>query len=331
MKRLLLYFALFILIIFCVPIIFTNEFKTKEVSAEEINQNSSSKENSKEFDYGNFNNINLLHVESGEIQNLKLDYYLYGVVAAEMPASYEKEALKAQAVVARTYTIFKIKNGSKHENADICDSSLCCQAWISKENRFARWEENKKEEYWNKIVSAVNETKGKTIKYNGEPINAFFHSNSGGKTELPINVWGGEYPYLQVVSTSGEDVYSTYNSEIIVSKDELISKMLEKYSKFEIDFSKKDCIKIIETTEGDRVKKVKIGNIEASGVEIRSMFGLKSANFKIEIIDDNIKFSVIGYGHGVGLSQSGSDALAKQGKKYDEIIKHYFKDVEISE
>lgn len=107
--------------------------------------------------------------------------------------------------------------------------------------------------------------------------------------------------------------------------------MLEKYSGFEIDFSKPDCIKILEYNENKRVKKMLIGNIEISGVEARSIFGLKSANFKFEILDDNIKFSVIGYGHGVGLSQCGSDALAKSGKKFDEIIKYYYKDVEISE
>ena len=190
---------------------------------------------------------------------------------------------------------------------------------------------DKKDEYWNKIVSAVNSTKGKIAMYNDEPINAFFHSNSGGKTELPINVWGGSYPYLQVVSTSGEDAYTTYHSEINLSKDELIQKMLEKYSEFKIDFENQECIKITEYTEGERVKKIKIGNIELSGANARSIFGLKSAKFNFEIIDNNVKFIVVGYGHGVGLSQSGSDALAKQGKNYEEIIKYYYKDVEISE
>ena len=329
MKKLLLYFLLVILLIFCLPIVFTNPFESEEVIADEVMiQNIIEEE---KFDYGEYSNIQLLHVASGEVENLDLDTYLYGVVSAEMPASYELEALKAQAVVARTYTIFKIKNGSKHVNADICDDSTCCQAWITKENRMARWEEDKREGYWKKIVTAVNQTKGKIAMYNGQPINAFFHSNSGGKTELPINVWGGTYPYLQVVSTTGEDAYTTYNSEIILSKDELIQKMLEKNSKFEIDFEEKECIKIMEYTEGERVKKIKVGNIELSGVEARTILGLKSAKFKFEVFKDNIKFSVVGYGHGVGLSQSGSDALAKQGKKYEEIIKYYYKDVEISE
>lgn len=328
MKKLCLYFILIILLIFCLPIVFTNPFKTEEVVSNQVIEE---KIMEKSFDYGEYSNIKLLHVGNKEVENIDLDTYLYGVVSAEMPASYEIEALKAQAVIARTYTIFKIKNGSKHENADICDDSKCCQAWISKENRMARWEDDKKEEYWKKILTAVYETVGKVVLYNGEPINAFFHSNSGGKTELPINVWGGSYPYLQVVSTNGEDAYTTYKSEIILSKDELIQKMLEKNEKFKIDFKDKECIKVLEYTEGGRVKILKVGNVEISGVEARSIFGLKSAKFNFEIIKDNIKFYVVGYGHGVGLSQSGSDALAKQGKDYVEIIKYYYKDVEISE
>lgn len=329
MKRILFYTLFIVLLIFGMPIIFTNEFEVKETMAKDTVTENKTENNT--FDYGQYNNIKLLHSETGIVEELPLDTYLYGVVSSEMPAVYREEALKAQAVVARTYTIYKIKNGSKHENADICDSPSCCQAWISKENRFSRWEEKDRENFWNKIVNAVESTKGKIITYNNEPINAFFHSNSGGKTELPINVWGGEYPYLQVVETSGEDMYSTYSSEVVISKDELISKMLEKNSKFEIDFSKEDAIKILGYTDGERIKEIQIGNTVLSGVEARAIFGLKSAKFNFEIIDNNIKFTVSGYGHGVGLSQSGSDALASQGKNYEEIIKHYYKDVEISE
>lgn len=323
MKKIVFYFAFTIILIFIMPIIFTNKFKTEEVSTEDIIE--------EKFDYGEYGTINLLHIETGNIEVLDLDNYLYGVVASEMPADFEIEALKAQAVVARTYTIYQIKNGGKHENADMCDSALCCQAWISKENRLARWEENVREEYWNKIVRAVNDTKGKFVLYNNEPINALFHSNSGGKTELAINVWGGNFPYFQAVETSGEDTYTSYNSEVEVSKDELIKRMLEKYSGFKINFEDEECIKILEYTDGDRVQKIKIGNIEISGVECRKIFELKSAKFNFEILENSVKFEVIGYGHGVGLSQCGSDFLAKQGMLYNEIIKYYYKDVEISE
>lgn len=324
MKKIIFYFFFVIILIFAMPLIFTNQFKTEEVLSSDM-------EEEEKFDYGDYSQIKLLHIEDGSVEDLDLDSYLYGVVASEMPASFEVEALKAQAVVARTYTIYQIRNGNKHENASICDSANCCQAWISKENRFARWEEDLREEYWKKIVSAVNDTKGKIIFYNNEPINALFHSNSGGKTELAINVWGGSFPYFQTVETSGEDAYSSYNSEIEISKDELIKVMLENYSEFEINFEDKNCISILEFTEGDRVEKIKIGNIEMSGVEARKKFGLKSAKFNFEILENSVKFTVIGYGHGVGLSQCGSDSLAKSGMKFDEIIKYYYKDVVISE
>ena len=325
MKKIILYFIFFIVLIISMPIIFTNQFKSEEVVSNNI------EEEEIKYDYGDYSNIKLLHIETGEVQNLDLDDYLLGVVSSEMPANFEIEALKAQAVVARTYTIYQIKNGSKHENADMCDNSLCCQAWISKEDRFARWEEENREEYWNKIYQAVKGTKGKIILYEGEPINALFHSNSGGKTELSINVWGGNYPYFQSVETSGEEAYTSFNSETRISKDTLIQKMLEKYTNFSIDFSKEDAIKVLEYTDSGRVKIIQIGNTKISGVDARKIFSLKSAKFDVQIKNDEIVFNVQGYGHGVGFSQCGSDAMAKSGKKYDEIIKYYYKNVEISE
>ena len=321
MKKIVFYLIFIIILTFTMPLIFTNPFKTEETVADEIEK----------FDYGKYSSINLLHIDTGEVEQIDLDTYLYGVVASEMPATFELEALKAQAVVARTYTIYQIKNGSKHENADVCDSSYCCQAWISKENRMARWEEDKAEEYWNKILEAVNTTKGKIIFYEGEPINALFHSNSGGSTEISLNVWGGNFPYFQTVETSGEESYSSYSSEVEISKDDLIKKMLERYSDFKIDFSDNNCINIEEYTSSGRISKISIGNKQISGVEARSIFGLTSAKFNFEILENSIKFSVLGYGHGVGLSQCGSDVLAKNGKNYEEIIRYYYKDVEIHE
>lgn len=324
MKKIIFYLIFIIIITFCMPLIFTNPFETEEVVAEEQIEE-------EKFDYGEFSNIKLLHTETGVVEDIDLDTYLYGVVSSEMPADFELEALKAQAVVARTYTIYQIRNGGKHENADVCDSSYCCQAWISKENRMARWEADIAEEYWNKIMKAVNDTKGKIIFYGGEPINALFHSNSGGSTELSLNVWGGNFPYFQTVETSGEEYYSSYSSEVEISKDDLIQKMLEKYSDFKIDFSKADCIRIEGYTDSGRIQRLIIGNRLITGVEARTIFGLKSAKFNFEILENSVKFSVIGYGHGVGLSQCGSDALAKNGQNYEEIIKHYYKDVEIHE
>ena len=333
MKKIFIYFLVLIFICFAIPIIFTQEFseRTSSQNVENGNLEDSNIIEESTYNYKDYNTIKLLHTETGEIQEIDLDEYLYGVVSAEMPASFEEEALKAQAVVARTYTIYKIvNNDGKHGEADICDDSGCCQAWISKDDRFARWEEDEQENNWKKIVNAVNSTQGKIITYEGKPINAFFHSNSGGATEAPIDVWGGSgYPYLQSVSTSGEDAYSQYSSEATFSKNEFIEKIKEVHSDFEINFDEEDCIKIEEYTDGNRVKTIKIGNLELSGVEVRTIFDLRSANFEITINGNEIKFKVIGYGHGVGMSQTGADSLAKEGSNYEDIIHHYYTNVEI--
>ena len=273
--------------------------------------------------------IKLLHLSTGEVEEIDLEIYLYGVVSAEMPATYHEEALKTQAIVARTYTMYKIKNEPKHDNADICDASTCSQAYITKEERLAKWKEEEREANWNRIIEAVDSTKGKVITYNGEVINAFFHANSGGKTEIASNVWGGkDYPYLQVVSTEGETEYTQYSSTVILSKEELLEKLKENHPDIQIDFNNENAIEILEYTEGERVKTVRFGNIEISGVEARQTFGLKSANFDL-VFGENIIFNVRGYGHGVGLSQTGANSMAKENKNYEEIIKHFYSGVEI--
>ena len=327
MKKILIYFILLIFICFSIPIIFTSNFSEKTSSKEVDNIVA----NEIEYNYTQYGTVKLLHTDTNKIEELDIDEYLYGVVSAEMPASFEEEALKAQAVVARTYTIYKIiNNEDKHGDANICDDSTCCQAWISEKDRKEKWKEDEKDTNWSKILNAVNSTKGEIITYEGKPINAFFHSNSGGATEAPVEVWGGSgYPYLQSVSTSGEDAYSQYSSEVEITKEEFTEKIKEEHSDFKIDFDEKDCIKIEEYTDGNRVKKIKIGNLELSGVEVRNILGLRSANFKVIIEKEKIKFEVIGYGHGVGMSQTGADSLAKEGKTYEEIIHHYYTNVEI--
>lgn len=328
MKKIVLYILIFVFVCFGIPIIFTKN-NSQNVS-KEMTLNSEITPNT--YDYKNYQTIKLLHTRVNQIEEINLDEYLYGVVSAEMPANFEKEALKAQAVVARTYTIYKIKtNSGKHEAAHICDNSACCQAWISKEDRFSKWDEPLRQNNWDKIAEAVNSTQGKIITYQNEPINAFFHSNSGGMTETTANVWGGTgYPYLQAVATSGEEAYTGYHSEVTLTKQTFIDKIKEKHSNFEIDFNEQECIKVLEYTDGNRIKKVKIGNLELSGVEVRTLLNLKSANFKISIDNENIKFEVIGYGHGVGMSQTGADSMAKSGSNYEEIIKHFYVGVEIS-
>ena len=337
MRKVIIYILGFVLICFTIPIIFTNrpekEVATQSNEENKIHENTMQEnvvaETEEPYVYQKYGTVKLLHNESGEVEEIGMDEYLYGVVSAEMPASYAQEALKAQAIVARTYTAYKMFKGSKHENADICDDSTCCQAWISKENRFAKWNEQDRESNWNKITTAVNDTTGKIITYNGDPINAFFHSNSGGSTETVSNVWGGtDYPYLQSVETSGEDGYTQYSSTVTLTKDEVVQKLQANYPEVQIDFNVDNEIQILEYTDSGRIKTIQFGNISISGVEARTIFGLKSAKFSIEI-GENVTFNVTGYGHGVGLSQTGADAMAKTGATCEQIINHYYTDIKI--
>lgn len=344
MKKVLIYFSGFLLLFFILPVMFSStspkENVQETVAAEQTTDNQEGQQTQQteqtqqqDYDYQKFKTIKLLHPSTGQVEELKIDEYLYGVVSSEMPASFELEALKAQAVVARTYTIYQTShNQGKHENADMCDDFNCCQAWISKDDRLAKWAPEEAENYWNKIVQAVDSTQGKIVAYNGQAINAFFHANSGGVTESSLNIWGGiDYPYLKSVETAGEEGYTQYASEVILSQQELLSKIQAKYQDCTIDFSQKDCIQILDYTTSGRVKTIKFGNKEIAGTEARTLLGLKSTNFTFSITDENITFTVTGYGHGVGMSQTGADALAKAGANYETIIKHFYTDVEIIE
>ena len=244
MRKIIIYILGFVIICFSIPVIFTNRPETKQATSQL--ENNIIAENNQTYTYKKYGTVKLLHNETGEVESLAMDDYLYGVVSAEMPASFAQEALNAQAIVARTYTAYKIFKGSKHENADICDDAACCQAWISKDDRFAKWNEADRESNWNKITEAVDSTIGKIITYNGDPINAFFHSNSGGSTEIVSNVWGGtDYPYLQSVATSGEEGYTQYSSTVTLSKDEIIQKLKTNYPDIQIDFNTENPIQIL--------------------------------------------------------------------------------------
>ena len=330
MRKILIYFTGFFIIFFIIPVLCTVTYK-KEEKVQETVAETENTQIQEEYNYEKYKTIKLLHSETMQIEELNIDEYLYGVVSSEMPANFELEALKAQAVVARTYTIYQIiHNYDKHQDADICDNYSCCQAWISKEERLSKWNSEEAESNWNKIVQAVNETKGKIVTYNKQPINAFFHANSGGVTESSLNIWSEiDYPYLKSVETSGEEGYTQYASEVILNMQELLEKIQTQYEDCEIDFDKQDSIKILEYTSSGRVKTIKFGNKEIAGTEARTLLGLKSTNFEVARDGENIIFSVTGYGHGVGMSQTGADSLAKQGLKYEEIIKHFYTNVEI--
>ena len=327
MKKMLYYILIFTLIIFIIPAILTKKERNITAVTEETKE---PQEEKQPIDLTSDKKIKLLHAATGEVEETNLEQYICNVVSAEMPASYELEALKAQAIVARTYTLYKVQH-PKHEEADICDSSTCCQAWLSKEDRLAKWEEKERESNWEKIVQCVSDTKGKIITYENEPINAFFHSNSGGTTETASDVWGGDnLPYLQVVQTAGEEGYQQFSSENSFTFDELLNKLKEKYGDISIDFSKNDDIKTLDYTESGRVKTIKFGNHELSGVETRTLLGLKSTNFEFYINDNRITFVVKGYGHGVGMSQTGADSMAKEGCTAEDIIHHFYANVSIT-
>ena len=337
MKSLLkkiIFLVIFILIFFILPSLCTKKLKNNSI--EEQTETYNYEKNNIQgvnYKYSNYGKIKLLHKKNGQIQEMSIDEYLYGVVSAEMPANYELEALKSQAVAARTYTLYQLLNNKgKHGDADICDDSTCCQAWISKDDRMKKWEENQRENNWNKIINAVNSTAGQVITYNNEVINAFFHSNSGGKTELASSVWSGgkNLPYLQSVETAGEEGYTQYNSKVVISTKDLLKKLKQEYEDIQINYDEEESIKILDFTESGRVKNVKFGNVEIAGTKVRSILGLKSTNFSIKRDKDTIIFSVIGYGPGVGMSQTGADSMAKQGKNYIEILKHFYTGVEIT-
>lgn len=328
MKKVLQFLLIFILIFFIIPALCTR--KSIDTSVQ-IKDDENISDDIQFYDYSKYGVIKLYHSSLDSIEELSIDEYLYGVVSAEIPATYDIEALKAQAIVSRTYTLYQIINGKdKHGEAKICDNSTCCQAWISKEDRLSKWKDEVKESNWSKIVQAVNETSGKIIVYDNKPIDAFFHSNSGGITEDVSSVWGStNMPYLQSVETNGESEYSQYSSEVILSKDELVDKIKTKYDDININYEQENCIEILEYTSSGRVKTVQFGNIKLSGTETRSLIGLKSTNFTFTINENDIIFSVVGYGHGVGMSQTGADSMAKNGSNCDDIIKHFYTGVEI--
>ncbi len=266
----------------------------------------------------------------GGIERMGLEEYLVGVVAAEMPASFEPEALRAQAVAARTYTSYIKENGgcSSHAGADICTYSGCCQAYLSRSDMEKRWGSDM-EGYLKKIEDAVYSTSGQRIFYEGELIQAFYHACSGGWTEDCANVYVEDLPYLKSVRSEGEEDYSHYSGRVAVSPKEFVRAMKEYSPSIDIDAgSLESSIGDIKRYESGRVESIKIGSEYFTGREVRSIFSLDSAAFTVSI-SDKVIFDTTGFGHGVGMSQDGADAMAKQGADYIDILKHYYTGVTV--
>lgn len=267
-------------------------------------------------------------LETGEgILEIPLEEYLVSVVLCEMPPSFEVEALKAQAVAARTFAMRQMIAG-KHETADLCASSSCCQAWESKEDLMKRYGDAY-EQSWENALSAVSHTEGEVLLYEDQLIDAVYFSCSGGMTENAAEVWGSDVPYLQSVPSTGEESAAQFLTRIEVTPETFCKKLLSENRGVRFSGKPAAWFGNLTYTEGGGVKEIVIGGVPFTGTQIRSIFGLNSAKFTVEI-DENIVFWVSGYGHRVGMSQYGANALAKQGKSYDEILQHYYAGVNLA-
>ncbi len=256
----------------------------------------------------------MVKTDAGVI-TMQLEDYVTGVVLGEMPADFEAEALKAQAVVARTYTCKKMKD-SKHTNADVCTDSTCCQAYLSK-NEFL--EKGGSVESFLKVNNAVMDTNGEVLKYNGELIEATYFSCSGGKTETAKEVWGGDIPYLQSVESPGEEIASHYMDTVKFSPAEFRDKLGINYAG-----NPEQWIGNISYTEGGGVETIVIGGKPFTGVQFRKLLNLRSTAFVITAVGDSITITTKGFGHRVGMSQYGAEAMAIEGKDYKSILEHYY-------
>lgn len=264
----------------------------------------------------------------GTLTEMKLEDYLIGVVAAEMPASFELEALKAQAVAARTYTLYKRDHGgcSAHDGADICTNSTHCQAYVTDEEMTRNWG-GKKAQYLAKITEAVTSTAGEAIYYQGEAIQVFYFASAGGRTENSENVYSKALPYLRSVASEGEENSSHYYGKVTVSIADFKKKMAKVSPG--ISFDGVPLIGDITRFDSGRVQSIRIGNQSFTGREVRTAFSLNSANFTVKQSADSIIFNTVGFGHGVGMSQTGANAMAKKGADYIDILTHYFTGVTV--
>lgn len=257
---------------------------------------------------------------------MNIEDYLIGVVAAEMPAAFESEALKAQSVAARTYTLYK--SASTDHEADICTDFNHCQAYLSESEMRQNWKDDYNF-YFDKIKNAVYSTRGEYLTYNEEPIMAVFHSMGGGQTQNSSDVWGTQVPYLVSVPSPGEEEATNYHSTHTISFEEFKNTIHASYPQAVVE-SYLD-ISQPTLTESGHVKGILIGKVSIPGSKIRSMFNLRSTKFTISFDENMVTFSVTGYGHGVGMSQYGANAMAKTGKTYREILSHYYQGVTFSE
>ena len=253
--------------------------------------------------------------KAGNFQQMSLDDYLTGVVLGEMPADFEPEALKAQAVVARTYTRKRME-GDKHGEAAVCMDPACCQSWRSPEDYLA---EGGRQSAVDKVRQAVADTDGLVLRYEGKLIDATYFSCSGGSTEDAVAVWGQDVPYLQAVESPGEEEAPRFTDTVKFSAGEFAGKL-----GLTAAGDPADWFGAVTYTDGGGVDTMTIRGQVFTGVQLRSKLGLRSTAIEIRVSGNTITVTTRGFGHRVGMSQYGAQAMAREGSTCAEILAHYY-------
>jgi len=261
--------------------------------------------------------------EEGQAVVMALNDYLTCVLLAEMPASFEDEALKAQAVVARTYTMRAVNGAGKHEDAALCMDSACCQGYIDTQHYLNK---GGTQEDVQKIREMVLSTDGQVLTYEGNLIEATYFSCSGGVTEDAVAVWGTDVPYLQSVVSPGEEYAAHYTDTETFSAADFSEKL-----GLELSGSLEEWFGAVTYTNGGGIASMSIGGEAFSGTQLRKLLGLRSTAFTVTTQADTITIQTRGYGHRVGMSQYGADAMAAAGSTYPEILTYYYRGTELTD
>lgn len=301
--------------------------KAKQVISEEFRNEGTAFSSEETTKKSPVSTVKIMSANSKNITETTLDEYLLGVVASEMNAMYSEEAIKAQIIAS--HTLLEYTKQHKPENlgdADITDSSATHQGYLAVDGQKEKWGDNY-DEYSQKVMKCIEEVKDIIIYYDNRPIFAAFHAINNGRTERASDVWGGEYPYLISVPSDGDKLSPVYLSQVSFSKEDFEIKL---DGQTEIPDSLNDVIGEISRTETGMVKEITVGGKVFKGTEIRKIFSLRSSTFDCECDDNEIIFTVRGYGHGVGMSQYGAEYMAQQGADYKDILTHYYSGVEIA-
>lgn len=260
---------------------------------------------------------------------LPLEDYVLGAVAAEMPVSYDPEALKCQAVAARTRALWSCvalggSGCARHPDCDLCTDSACCQGYAAPEVRRLRWGDAYAV-YAARLDRAVSDTAGELLTYDGLPIEMLYHACSGGMTEDAEAVFAHALPYLRSVPSPGEESSSGYASEAVFTRREAADRLLAAFPDCGVTAdSLPGALERVSSTASGRVRSARVGSVTVTGPQLRRALGLQSAWFTWDADDDALTFHVRGYGHGVGMSQAGAQAMAASGSDYRAILAHYY-------